>query len=149
MVITKSELRRYYNSLKKTKTYHLILPLIIIILLIGVSYFSCARDNDYRSYADQGIENRIKKNVLKYQCDNPIFNARCILYHHETQISPGVEVDRGYTNTYGWIDFGEWEEGWYSINASYQGYWSYDTPFWLDQDKELFNYLVIPPPWSA
>jgi len=125
------------------------LCLVLLLLILGVTVFSHASGIGDLSYASQGTEYSLEKYVLKLSCHNPVYNAKVILFYHESQGSPGVEVYRGFTDTNGWIALGDWEEGWYSINASFGGYWSYDPPFYLSQDKIKYNYLDIPPPWLA
>jgi len=158
MKITKSQLRRYYNSLRRRKSYALAWCLVLLCLLLGITFVAFAGSIDYNLPSDnlhntshiriQGKEYNIKKYVLEKGCNNPMPNFLVTLYRHESQGSQGVEEASGYTNQHGYIDFGDWPENhWYSIEISYEqwGYSHHDEPFYLTSDKVIYNYVVVPP----
>jgi len=144
MIITLKELVKWKRVLHHRHNYTLVVCLVVLVLLLGFTFLVFGGGvSDIHS--GQAKEHSIKKFVLEEGCNNPIENALVILYRHETQYTPGTEINRGFTNRYGWVDLGEWpEDYWYSVNASYGGYWSHDPPFYLQQDKVLYNYLAMP-----
>ena len=96
-------------------------------------------------YTTHGKEWSLKKYVLQEGCNNPLYGARVILYSHDGVDGVGEEVFRGFTNHLGLCELGDWEEGYYSLNVSWDGYYSCDPVFLLDRDRVFYNYLTIPP----
>lgn len=150
MIITLKELVKWERVLHYKHNHTLAVCLAVLVILLGFTFIAFGGGVS-DSHSKQAKEWGIKKFVLEEGCSNPIENALVILYRHENQYSPGVEIHRGYTNHYGWVALGEWPEGyWYSINASFEGQWSHDPPFYLQSDKVLYNYLTLPAeclPW--
>ena len=122
--------------------------LLVLGVLVVVCGFVLAENGVYVHMSHDGNFWNIKKQVLIEWCENPVSGARVDLYSHESQGSEGRCVWTGYTSRMGWCELGEWEEGWYSINASWDGYWSRDGPFYLNSNRTLFNYLDVPSPES-
>ena len=129
------------SEIMKARTRLSIVATVSMCLLLAVSGLVLASD----CYTAHGHEWSIKKYVLQEGCNNPVYGARVILYSHESSGVPGSEVFRGFTNHQGLCDLGEWEEGYYSVNVSWNGYYNCDPVFFLDRDRVFYNYLTIPP----
>jgi len=142
LVLGRSEVRSIYRYLVSGGRAGLGVCLVVLLVLAGFTMVDAGFDDVHTTH---GRVYNLKKFVLEESCHNPVDGALVVLYSHEMQSYPGVEVWRGFTNQLGWVDLGEWEAGWYSLNASWGGYWNCESPFFVNRDWVLYNYLDIPP----
>ena len=132
------------SSMLRSSSKHIIsivIGVIVVLLLVGSSNTVYSSD----CYTTHGHEWSIKKYVLQDGCNNPLTGAQVVLYHYDYNGGVGEAVYHGYTNNLGFCNLGEWAEGWYSINVSWEGFWNHDPVFFLDRDRVFYNYLTIPP----